>query len=186
MPLSHPGASQAGYLQPLGIGQQDPFLVLSNFPWGKYKIVGEATLGKLTSWAWFHIYLLSDVHCSPAQDKLISCLLISLAPSPAQEKEPTGHQPLLPRAPSCTSPGVAASVQGELLPLQVFQQWPGSLSFWRAGHQDYANALRGPHSALIPGSGGLGCGGRNARCGVRILARSLPKLYDLQQVTSHL
>lgn len=93
MPLGHPGASQAGLLHPLGIGQQDLFLALSTFPWGKYEIVGEATLGKLTLWGWFHIYLLGDVHTSLAHDKLISCLLVPLAPKLAQEKEPAPPTP---------------------------------------------------------------------------------------------
>lgn len=90
-PRSRPGASQAGHVHPLGIGQQDPSPALSTFPWGKYEIVREAALGKLTSWGWFHIYLLSDVHSSPAQDKLIACLLIPLAPNPAWKKQSTGQ-----------------------------------------------------------------------------------------------
>lgn len=91
MPHSHPGASQAGHVHPLGIRQEDPSLALSTFPWGKYEIVREAAVGKLTSWGWFHIYLLSDVHSSPAQDKLIACLLIPLAPNPAWKKQSTGQ-----------------------------------------------------------------------------------------------
>lgn len=118
--MSIPGHQAAGSLP-----------ALSTFPWGKYEIVREAALGKLTSWGWFHIYLLSDVHSSPAQDKLMACLLIPLAPNPAWKKQSTSqHTADHPRSFTHITWGDASVPLewGELQPLQMAGQpalWEG-------------------------------------------------------------
>ena len=172
MPHSHPGASQAGSCPSPGSRQQDPSPALSTFPQGKYEIVREAALGKLTSWGWFHIYLLSDVHSSPAQDKLIACLLIPLAPNPTWKKQSTGqHSADHPRSFThiTRADALVPPKRCKLQPLQM----AGQPALWEGLGQMLSEA------PLCSDSRKWRPGVQRKRCGaleLRLLAWSLPKL----------